>query len=157
MASKYPEKFKALVLVGCSAKFSDGMNPVIIRNITRNLKRGFEATMRNCYGTFFSAEETGFIDEFVERQRLPDKEETIELLDKLAALDLRGLLKDINMPTLIIHGDGDEVCPMQAGEYLYKNIKDSKLEVIKGAGHMPFYTRPQKFNSVLKEFIEGVE
>lgn len=148
---------KALALVGSSAKFSSGINPVIIKNLIKNLKREFEATMRTCYKTFFSPDEAGFIDEFVREQPLPGKKITIELLDKLATLELERVLKDISMPVLVIHGDKDEICPIEAGIYLNKNIKGSKLEIMKGAGHMPFYTRPHMFNRILEDFIESVK
>lgn len=157
LAAKQPDKFKALVLVGTSAKFSDGMNPVIIKNLARNLNREFEAAVRNCYGTFFSAEEAVFIDDFVNKQIPPDKKQTIRLLDKLAVLDLREVLKNIKIPTLIIHGDKDEICPVEAGRYLSKNIKNSKLEIVKDVGHMPFYTRPHEFNKILEDFLENVK
>ncbi|MDD5449903.1 MAG: alpha/beta hydrolase [Candidatus Omnitrophica bacterium] len=154
LAAQYPSKFSGLVLVGSSAKFSSGMNPVIIKNLLRNLKRDFETTMKNCYRTFFSKEEFGFIDGFMQDEALPDKKFTIDLLAKLAQLDLKGILKAISVPALIIHGDQDQICPCEAGAFLNKNIKCSRLEIIKGAGHMPFYTNPAKFNAILEEFIE---
>jgi pimeloyl-ACP methyl ester carboxylesterase len=41
----------------------------------------------------------------------------------------------INLPTLIIHGEEDPVFGVDHAEALHKNIRGSKLEVIKGMGH----------------------
>ena len=157
IASKAPDKLKALVLVGCSAKFSGGIHPTVIKNLIRNLNRDFAGTMRNCYGAFFSNEESDMRSRFIKEQLSPDKKITVDILNELARLDLRKDLKYIDIPTLIIHGDKDEICPIGAGRFLHGNIKDSRLEVLRGAGHMPFYTRPEEFNKILEDFISGVK
>jgi len=157
MVHKEPKKFKALVLAGCNAKFSDGINPVIIKNLIRNLGRNFEATMRNCYGLFFSNKEGRAREAFLNEQALPDKKATIDILEQLITLDLNEKLKHMNIPTLIIHGDKDEVCPIGTGRLLHKDIKDSSFKVFKDAGHVPFYTQPQDFNRVLEDFIVNVK
>ena len=48
--------------------------------------------------------------------------------------------KHINAPTLIIHGDNDEIVPLDKSRQLRKHIKDSKILIFKGADHQ--YTNP---------------
>ncbi len=156
-AVKNPDKIKALVLVGCSAKFAEGMPPAVIRNIRRNLNWDFKMTMENCYVTFFLKSEEVAMKKFIENQSLPDKKDTVDILDQLLVLDQRHILKDIKTPTLIINGDKDAVCPLEAAMFLHKGIKDSRLSVIKDAGHTPFYTRPDEFNKILEGFLETVK
>ncbi|MBI4177597.1 MAG: alpha/beta fold hydrolase [Candidatus Aenigmarchaeota archaeon] len=43
--------------------------------------------------------------------------------------------KNIKIPTLIIHGDNDDVVPLEQSIKLSKIISNCKLEIIKGAGH----------------------
>ncbi|MCX5716514.1 MAG: alpha/beta hydrolase [Candidatus Omnitrophica bacterium] len=109
--------------------------------------------MIGCYSTFFSGTETAAAARFIKEQRLPDKKTAIGVLDELAALDLKDTLQKINIPTLIVHGEKDDVCPLGAGRFLHDNIKGSRLSVIEGAGHMPFYTRPEEFNRILEGFL----
>lgn len=45
-------------------------------------------------------------------------------------------IKNIKSPTLIIHGENDICFPIEHGQFLYKNIPNSKLEIIGGMGHM---------------------
>lgn len=160
MASRHPERFKALVLAGSSAKFADekdGTHPVIIKKLKKDLERNFEETMKSCYKTFFSKTELQLAEQFVNDQIPPDKKTAIDMLCELEGLDLREVLRDIAIPTLIIHGDKDEVCPVGAAEFLHRNIKGSRLNILKGAGHMPFYTRAGEFNKILEEFLISVK
>ena len=43
--------------------------------------------------------------------------------------------KNISIPTLIIHGDADVVVPIEQSIKLKELIKNSKLEILNGAGH----------------------
>ena len=70
------------------------------------------------------------------------------------AIDLRDIISDIKIPVLIIHGEKDNVCPVDAGRYLAENLSDAKLEIFKNAGHAPFLTRHKEFNRIVKRFIE---
>lgn len=45
-------------------------------------------------------------------------------------------IKNINVPTLIIHGENDPCFGVEHGQYLNQNIPNSKLEIIKDMGHM---------------------
>ena len=44
-------------------------------------------------------------------------------------------LKDINQPTLIIHGTEDPLIPIDHGIYLFNNIPNSKKLILEGVGH----------------------
>ena len=44
-------------------------------------------------------------------------------------------LKDINQPTLIIHGTEDPLIPVDHGIYLFNNIPNSKKLILEGVGH----------------------
>jgi pimeloyl-[acyl-carrier protein] methyl ester esterase len=128
-----------------------------VKKIRKGLERDFEKTMRGCYMTFFSETETDAAARFIQQQRLPDKKTAISVLDELAVLDLKDALRKINVPTLIVHGEKDSVCPLRAGEFLRDNIRGSKLYAVKDAGHMPFYTRPEEFNMTLEGFLADVK
>ena len=44
-------------------------------------------------------------------------------------------LKDLQMPTLVIHGDADRLVPLRAGRHTARCIPNAHLEVIEGLGH----------------------
>ncbi len=73
---------------------------------------------------------------------------------KLVNEDLTGKLKDIKVPTLLIWGENDEATPLSDAKIMEKEIKDSGLVVIKGAGHFSFLDDPGLTSRVLESFIK---
>lgn len=63
------------------------------------------------------------------------------------------LVKNIKIPTLIIHGEYDPCLPLPHGKYLNKLIPNSKLEIIKDMGHMFSLTEAM---SIAKKIIENL-
>lgn len=52
-----------------------------------------------------------------------------------AAKDRRQLVGKINAPTLVIHGDSDQLIPVVNGKDTAAQIRGSKLKIISGMGH----------------------
>ncbi|HEY9073502.1 MAG TPA: alpha/beta fold hydrolase [Desulfobaccales bacterium] len=75
-------------------------------------------------------------------------------LDYLKDKDLRGLLPRIPGPVTIIQGDQDKIVPPAQAEFLQGHLPESRLLIFKGAGHLPFITQTQAFNSILMDLIE---
>ncbi|HXI99658.1 MAG TPA: alpha/beta hydrolase [Micropepsaceae bacterium] len=70
--------------------------------------------------------------------------------------DLTRDCKEIDVPTLILHGDDDQIVPIGASAMLSsKLIPDAKLEVYKGAPHGMCTTLKDKVNAELLSFIKG--
>ncbi len=61
--------------------------------------------------------------------------------------DFSEVPEKIKAPTLIIWGDQDKVAPIRTGHVLNALIDDSRMKVIKGAGHVPI-------NNDFSEFLE---
>ena len=62
-------------------------------------------------------------------------------------------LKKFDIPTLIIHGDDDQVVPIAiSGDRMAKMIKGATYKVYKGAPHGLMSTHQQQFNADLLEF-----
>jgi len=70
--------------------------------------------------------------------------------------DMTEDLKKFDVPTLILHGDDDQIVPIQASAMLSsKLIKGAVLKVYKGAPHGMCTTLKDKVNADLLEFIEA--
>ncbi|GAB7388473.1 alpha/beta hydrolase [Bacillaceae bacterium] len=63
-------------------------------------------------------------------------------------------LGKIRVPTLILHGIHDKVCPFPLAEALNKGIKNAKLVPFENSGHGLFWEERDKFNRELAQFIE---
>lgn len=60
----------------------------------------------------------------------------------------------IAIPTLIIWGEKDGVIPVDNAYLFEKNIKGSKLEVLKNIGHVPMEEAPKKVADLVAAFVE---
>jgi pimeloyl-ACP methyl ester carboxylesterase len=68
--------------------------------------------------------------------------------------DSRFVLGGIKMPTLVIGGEEDALCPPEWQAFLAGAIAGSQLEILKGAGHMSPLEQPALFNSILLDWLE---
>ena len=64
-------------------------------------------------------------------------------------------LKKIDVPTLIIQGDDDQIVPIDdSGRLSAKIVKDAELNVYRGAPHGLFETHKEQFNADLLAFVK---
>lgn len=84
---------------------------------------------------------------------------TIPALSKtfshIVSEDLTSYLPQIKLSTLIIWGDKDsnEASTLNDAQLMKKNIPNSKLEILKDAGHFSFFDQPKEFVKALTEYI----
>ena len=70
--------------------------------------------------------------------------------------DLTEDLKRIDVPTLILHGDDDQIVPFAAsGALSAKIVKDARLKVYKGGSHGVCTTQKDEVNADLLDFIKA--
>ncbi len=81
-------------------------------------------------------------------------EATADCVRSFSETDFRKDLKKIKVPVLIIHGDADDIVPIEAsGDKTAKLIPHAKYIVYKDAPHGLFITEKEKLNTDLIEFI----
>lgn len=61
-------------------------------------------------------------------------------------------LNKVSVPTLIIWGENDSVLPLKDGKKMHELIKNSILEIIKGARHSPQFTHPKEVAELIQQF-----
>jgi non-heme chloroperoxidase len=65
-------------------------------------------------------------------------------------------LKKMDMPALILHGDADQIVPINiSGMKPAKLVKNATLKVYPGAPHGMCTTLPDKVNADLLEFLQS--
>ena len=70
--------------------------------------------------------------------------------------DQTELLADIKAPALILVGSEDQITPPSDAELMHREIRDSRLEVIAGAGHVSNLEGADDFNRALRNFLDGL-
>jgi non-heme chloroperoxidase len=70
--------------------------------------------------------------------------------------DLTEDLKKINVPTLVVHGDDDQIVPIKASALLSANlIPHATLKIYEGAPHGLATTHKDRLNEDLLSFIRS--
>jgi pimeloyl-ACP methyl ester carboxylesterase len=68
--------------------------------------------------------------------------------------DFRKDLKNVTIPTLVVHGDSDRIVPLEnSGKRMPELIKNAKLVVIPGGTHGLNWTHAELLNKELLEFL----
>ncbi len=60
----------------------------------------------------------------------------------------------IKAPTLLIWGEHDTLVPPSVGEIMHTLIADSRLVILKNAGHVGMYDQAQQFNQLVTAFLQ---
>ena len=124
------------------------------RNYTRTMEEFFNGMFAE--GEFSRAMNPALLREVVTGGKFPDPGAALKSLDTLASGDLRMLLPGIDMPVLLVHGSEDTVTMPAASLYMKEHLPRATLEIINGARHAPFLSRPQDFNYLIRMFLEEI-
>ncbi len=70
-----------------------------------------------------------------------------------AGHDLRSRLGEVQVPTLVIHGEADPLVRLEHGEVLAAGIPDARLVVLPGVGHLPWVEQPEDVTRAILDFV----
>ncbi len=70
--------------------------------------------------------------------------------------DYSQLLKNIDCPTLVLHGEHDLMPPESSREY-HRLIHNSEYHIIKNTGHFMIFNDPEEFSNKLTSFLQKIE
>jgi pimeloyl-ACP methyl ester carboxylesterase len=72
-----------------------------------------------------------------------------------ADADLRDVLPEVDVPTLLLYGDADQRSPVSVGEDLHARMPGSKLVVLHGPGHVVNVEAPERFDEEVRRFLRA--
>ena len=125
-AIEYPEKVNSMILIGTTYKIP---------------KKIFK--LQN------------FIFKFMPKSTFENmgikKNDFINLTNSMADLDIKSKVDNIKCKVLILCGEKDNV-NMESAKQLNRNIKASKLEIIKNAGHEVNTENPKELASIISKY-----
>jgi pimeloyl-ACP methyl ester carboxylesterase len=62
-------------------------------------------------------------------------------------------LSKLDLPTMIIWGEEDEITPPSTGREFQRRIKGSELQFLSNCGHAPNWEQPEAFADLLRDFL----
>lgn len=163
---QFPEKINKLILLDSAGYQINKKNLSFLVKLFRFelFRKLFEISLTKCAVRIFikwALENERIIDEeLVDTYFSPLNEKggieaLTSLIKSLSYSDLNyEAIKTINVPTLIIWGDKDKWFPKSDAYKFHKDIRNSKLIIIKDCGHGPHEEYPEKVSEIIEDFMK---
>jgi len=95
-------------------------------------------------------------DDFVRQGLMGGLKGELDSIRAFSESDFNDDLKKFDKPTLVLHGDDDQIVPIDASAHsTVKIVKHAVLKVYEGADHGLTVTYQDRFNADLLDFING--
>lgn len=174
LALSEPERLHSLVLVD-SAGLGQAVNPAVVGPTLPGGGQMVAAWERTPFGAAQRAFRRAWLM-FARPWQIPPKwitgqykvaqvpnftETTRQSLSRVVGLMgqrevLLDRLPDLEMPTLVIWGIEDKVLPFWQANAAVARLKNGTLKLIPSCGHLPHVEQPERFVSILSEFLGTV-
>ncbi len=156
------DQLKKLFLVGMTGKFTtkrktdpDGWHPLILEKMKKQLRQNGREVISQFDRQMFSPEEIkqGYWRkwQYQFRQKLPNSDALQAGLCYLQQYDALDSIRNIQVPTYLLTGEEDIICPIGGALSLSNQLPKNTLFAVKGAGHIPFWTNPEIFFNWMSE------
>ncbi len=155
-ALQYPEKTLSLILVDTVSEVGPEL-VTVIGGWVDALRVGdpvgfFNATVPWNFSAEFIANNTTMLEAAKERYGDLDFPAVIRLCEAFLEVDFTARLPEISAPTCIIVGEKDIIKGIEYSRILQREIPNTELHILDGAGHASCWERPEEFNSVVLGF-----
>ena len=167
-ALKYPTRVKGLVLgcTNCGASHSPQANP---ENIAKLMPQPGMDPLEAARLAFSVACGRAFLTSAAGHKTLGERmaesadypitpaHTYMRQAEAIGGFETYPRLGAIKAPTMIIHGDDDNIVPVANAEILHQGIAGSKLKILPGAGHMFFWEQPENSAKIPGDFLAGLK
>jgi len=149
-------------MVGKSANNPDGVPPEAFDGFRAGMMADRSQFYRDLAAPFYGANRPGakvsqgILDSFWSISMQSGLKNSYECLKAIAETDFTEDLKKFDVPTLVLHGDDDQVVPVHNhGQKTADLIKGSKCKIYPGGAHGMTATRQDEVNADLLAFLKS--
>lgn len=146
-----PENVKTLTLTGSSGLYENSMGSSFPR------RSNYDFVSEKVKYTFFDptiATKELIDDVFDVTKSIPKCLRMIAIAKSAQRHNLAKELFKITIPTLLVWGLNDTITPPFVGHEFNSLIKSSELRFIDQCGHAPMMEHPEKFNTILNDYLD---
>ncbi|MBA3339046.1 MAG: alpha/beta hydrolase [Geodermatophilaceae bacterium] len=156
----HPQIPRSLILAGAYAGWAGSLPPSEVRRrmewVTDILDRPVDDWGPDFLATVYGDDvPPGVLEEAMEILRDVRPEGFRPVTKAFFDADLRDVLPQITVPTLLLYGERDERSPRNVAEDLHRQIRGSELVVVPGVGHGINAEAPDEFNAAVRDFISA--
>ncbi|MBA3822979.1 MAG: alpha/beta fold hydrolase [Ktedonobacterales bacterium] len=160
LAVQHPEHIAGLVLYGGQAKgvqsadYPWGLTPTQYQRWMERLVKGWGGPINLEYFTPSRAHDPRLRQWWAQTQRLASSPGAVQtILEEIRDRDVRLLLPQICVPTLILHRLGDRCVPVESGRYLATHIPQARYAELAGDDHWGWMGDTQILLAQIAHFI----
>jgi len=144
----HPQNSIGSVLVGTGPKVRVTMHAIELAK--KNIKEFADMATENSFSKSAPLE---LKTEFKKLLLKLNPETTANDLAACNEFDTTDIISKIRVPTCIIAGEEDKLAPIKNSLHLKNSIQNSRIEIVKGAGHFMMLEKPALFNSAITNFL----
>ena len=154
-----PDRVRRLVLVCTHPGGAEHVPPPPEVNAIFAARRGAERTIRELMTVNLSAafrERRPDVVEAMVAHGLAHRMEPFGFVGQVGAIashDVLARLPNVTAPTLVVHGDADDLVPLHNGRLIASRIPGARLAVLPGAGHMLWAEMPDEAEALIREHL----
>lgn len=171
-AIRHPERPSALILRDTVADHSFregfirsiagservGLDPELVERVTRGEVRSnqeFRAFWRKALRIYNHDYDPAAVE--ARAAATPYRFETHNFAfgQNVPAYDIKDRLGEISCPTLVVVGRSDPITPVWCSEEIVARIKGARLEIFEHSGHSPPLEEPERFQRVVRDFLDA--
>ncbi|MFB6282676.1 MAG: alpha/beta fold hydrolase [Halobacteria archaeon] len=97
-----------------------------------------------------------YVEDSMSEMRKVGREVTERDFRACNRFDVRGELEAIEVPTLVVGGEYDQLTPPKYHRYLSEEIPDCRLVMVEDAAHLCMLENPCDFNEKVCDFVENL-
>ncbi len=154
----FSERVKKLVLISTGPKITEEVVDEVYGWREAQVEGGdeayFWASIKSCYPEDFIDQNKEVIDHLMNKENLLNAEGVLAAGLGLSMFNAEERLHEINVPTLIIHGEKDRIFDVSLAREAAGLIPNSKLVTLPDCGHSPGVQMPERLNRLLVEFFQ---
>jgi pimeloyl-ACP methyl ester carboxylesterase len=156
LANRYTSRVRSLVLVSTTSssfflQLDNNLSAQDPETIEKNLARYFSPKFAEKNPVLFR----GMVKETAKVFTNPEsRARTAQQRQALHKFDFTPLLHAIRCPTLILHGEDDQVISPEAADVANRAIRQSTLEIFPGVGHLFLAESPTLFYESVWAFLQ---
>ena len=69
----------------------------------------------------------------------------------VVAHDAYGRMRDLAVPTLVLHGTQDRMLEAVNGDLIASMVPHARLELLEGTGHLVFWEQPERVAQLIRD------
>jgi pimeloyl-ACP methyl ester carboxylesterase len=157
---RYPMSARSLILASAYAGWAGSLPPTEVQRRIRltlqDLERPAHEVAREFVATLLPADAPHWqVEQQIEMIIQSRPATTRALLTHVVPVDLRPVLAQIDVPTLLLYGDADVRAPTAVADALHAQIPGSLLVQLAGVGHCGHVQAPEEWNHAVIDFLHA--